>query len=164
MAAFVATPPAPIETPPIADEVANDGWYPAVKISETRDILSLTMAVTDARLQDAIIGGMLSAAKELRAWRALKVAEGAATMAGAGAGDTDPDKVADGVRLVRLYGRATRAYAAAELVDKEGRLSATDGGRARADTEADPADSHRRLATHTIRDILGKARTKVRLI
>jgi hypothetical protein len=161
MSAFVSTPPASAAAPapaPIGDEIPNDGWYPPLSLANTREILALTTAITDARLRDAIEGAMLSINRQLRTWRAARAAAGATDLASAG------DDRVTAAELALLYPRAVRAATAAELVDNQHQLSATDGGRERERIMASPADDHRRLATHCVRDIQGKRRTKVRLV
>ncbi|MCC2976253.1 head completion/stabilization protein [Sphingomonas sp. PL-96] len=158
MSAFVSTPPATAAPAPIDDAVPNDGWYPPLSLSETRAILAITTAIPDARLRDALQGAMLSINRQLRTWRDARQVAGATDLASAG---TDRVSAAE---LALLYPRAVRAATAAELVDQQHQLSATDGGRERDGVMASPADGHRRLATHCVRDIQGRRRTKVRLV
>lgn len=158
MSSFVSAPPAPSSeesAPPPA--VANDGWFPDVAIAATRDVLVLPTTVTEARLVDAIGAGILAANRQLAGWRALQEAASLAAVA-------IEDKIAGQPRLVILYLKAVRAFAAAELGDLEGEITATDGGRERRDVRASPSDAQRRIATHAIRDMLGKPRTKVSLV
>lgn len=160
MSAFVSTQaaasPPTTPSPPIADAVANDGWFPSMSIDDTRAILNVTTTITPVRLRDAIIGGMLSINRQLRSWK-LKT--------GADALDQVPQAMIGTTgELVEIYRRAVRAETAAILCDYYDTLSATDGGRKREETQEAPADHHRRIATHCVRDILGKGRTKVRLI
>jgi hypothetical protein len=156
---FIASP-APTAAPPAApgDEVANDGWFPAVKLSETRAILCLTTAVTDARLADAIRGAIMSANRQLADWTIAREAAGFANLAAVPSPGRGKAKPIDG------YARAVRAYVAAELADLEGEISATDAGRERIETRHTTATEHRRIAIHAIRDILDVRRTKVRLV
>ncbi|MFV0625212.1 head completion/stabilization protein [Sphingomonas sp. ac-8] len=161
MSAFVSTPPASAAAPapaPVGDEIPNDGWYPPLSLAKTREILALTTAITDPRLRDAVQGGMLSVNRQLRDWRIEREAAGATDLASAGTARVPA------AELALLYPRAVRAATAAELVDLQHQLSATDGGRERERIEASPADDHRRIAIHCVRDIQGKRRTKVRLI
>jgi len=159
MSAFVSTPAGtPQPTPPAAvpDRVGNDGWYPAMSIAGTRDVLNVTTAITDPRMRDAIVGAMLAVNRQLRKWKTTQTATTLELVEQARINETG--------ELVELYQRAVRAEAAALLSDFNDTLSATDGGRKREETEEAPADHHRRISTHCIRDIRNTGRTKVRLI
>jgi hypothetical protein len=157
MAAFVSTPPASSPAPPAAaDTIGNDGWFPSMSIAATRQILNVTTAIPDSRVRDAIVGAMLAINRQLRPWKA--------SAAAASLAEVEQERIDGHGRFVELYERAVRAEAAAILADLNPDLSATDSGRKREEGEEAPADHHRRIATHCVRDILGKGRTKVRLI
>lgn len=155
MSAFVSTPAAP-SPPVVADLVGNDGFFPPVSIATTRDVLNVTTAITPPRLRDAIVGAIVAINRQLRAWRAKATAASLTDMPQAQVGDVG--------ELVLLYHRAVRAETAAILADFNDTLSATEGGRRREDAEDASQDHHRRMATHCVRDIKGKGRTKVRLV
>lgn len=159
MSAFVANPPSTASAAPADGLVANDGWFPDVSLADTREILSIGTAVTDARLRAAVEGGMLTINRQLVDWRAPHQAANIGCLA-----DTPADRYGDGARRVTLYLRAVRAEAAAELATLAVDLSATDKGRDRGDALASPADDHRRIALHCVRDILGRRRTRARLV
>lgn len=156
---FVSPPPAPATPPaePPPDLVGNDAFFPDVSIATTREILLVPTSVTNARVIDAITGAMLAVNRQLASWRAAVTAATLAEVAPEQLLGTEP-------RLVAIYHRAIRATVAAELVDLEGELMATEVGRDRAASRASPADDHRRLAVHCVRDLLGKPRTRVRLV
>ena len=158
MNAFTSTPPASAvpAAPVLADLIGNDGWFPAMSIASTRQILNVTTAITDHRVRDAMVGAMLSINRQLRDW---KLKASATSLA-----DVEQETINGAGRLVELYGRAVRAEAAAILSDFNDTLSATEGGRKREEAEQSPADHHRRVATHCVRDLQGKGRTKVRLV
>ena len=160
MSGFVSTPAAtslPTAPPaPIADLVVNDGWYPSMSIAGTRAILNVTTTITDPRMRDAIVGAMLGINRQLRDWKAKT---------GVAALDLVPQAfIGTTGELVEIYQRAVRAETAAILSDYYDTLSATDGGRKREEAQEAPADHHRRIATHCVRDIRGRGRTKVRLV
>lgn len=161
MSGFVSSPPATEVDPeaPETDLVAGDDFYPAVSIAQARDALRLPHQATDIRVRDALRAGMLTARRELRAWKAAAVAAGAASMA-----DVLDEQVDGQSALELLYTRAVHAFAAAELAETHNDISASGDGKDRASENALSADDHRRNGIHAIRDILGTNRTMVELI
>lgn len=161
MAGFVSCPPATAPDPaqPAADMVAGDDFYPGISLDDARDFIRLPTQVTDARLRDAIRGGVISVRRELRAWKTAAKAAGAIEL-----GDVDLDEVDGTGALELLYRRAVLSMAAADIAETHNDISATNEGKARIDVEAISAGDHRRNATYAIRDMLGRGRTDVELI
>lgn len=159
MAGFVSSPPSSAPAPTPDDLVAGDAFWPDVSLATFRDSARIVTQVTDARARDALRGGMLSVRRELSAWQLMAVLAGADRLA-----DVHDAEVDGEAALVILYRRAVFAYAAADLAETHGEISATGEGRDRAEEIAVSADDHRRNATHAIRDILGTTRTAVELI
>ncbi|MGF7149445.1 hypothetical protein FHS96_003096 [Sphingomonas zeicaulis] len=164
MTGFVASPP-PTEADPQAPEqppfdlVAGDDWYPGITLTVVRDAVRIPTTVTDQRLRDSVRGAMISVRRELAAWKRRWIAAGVAGLV-----DVDDETIDGESALELLYRRAVCAYAAADLAETHGDISATNEGRERNEERAVPADEHRRNATHAIRDILSVGRTSVELI
>lgn len=155
---FVALPASP--TSPANSVVAGDGWYPDIDVNAMRDALRITDQVTHARIVGAIEGGLLTVEGELAYWRATKEADSFETLE-----EVDPHRTIGGEhRLTVLYLRAVRFHAAAELAELHRDLSATTDGQARAEPQLLTAEDYRKLATQTVRDILGVPRVAVELI
>jgi hypothetical protein len=157
---FVAPPPSSSPSAPdTADLVDGGGFYPPVEISNFRDSMRVSTAITDTRVRDALRSAILTVRVELRAWAAAKVAAGAPTLDAVECDEVDFEPV-----LVVLYRRALFSFAAAELVETHNDISATKDGKDRIEEQLLTADEHRRNGTHAIRDILGVSRTSVGLI
>lgn len=155
---FVAAPPLPA-SPAVADMVGGDGWYPQLGIAAFRDAMRVGGTVTAARAREALIGGMLSAAVDLQAWRAGQEAAGITSLAAASTIQLGGES-----RAVILWRRAVHAFAMADLVETHGEISATEAGRDQREAQAASADDHRRNATMAIRDLVGRTRSKVTLV
>lgn len=154
---FVAAPPA---NPPaaVADAIDGDGWYPALSIEAFRQSQRIPETVAPVRAKEALLGGFISAAIGLQAWRSAQELAGMASLAA-----TSPVTIGGESRSVILWRRAVHAFAAADLADTHTDISATEAGRERNDVRADPADDLRRAATVALRDLMGKSRTRVAL-
>jgi hypothetical protein len=155
---FVAAPPA---NPPAAvlDAIAGDGWYPDLSIQAFRASQRVPEVVTPARARDALIGGYLTAETNLATWRAAQQAAGKASLE-----TTDARTLGGESRAVQLWRRAVHAFAAADLAETHGDISATEAGRDRTEVRAQSAGDLRRNGTAAIRDIIGTARNRSRLI
>lgn len=158
---FVAAPPAK-NAAPVADAIAGDGWWPALSIAVFRDAIEIGTVVTDVRARDALLGGFVSVDTELADWRVQQEDAGAASLALV-AGKSNR-RIGDEPRLVLLWRRAVHAYAAADLADTHNDISATGDGRDRGDERAAGASEHLRNATLAVRDILGRRRSRVKLL
>lgn len=164
MSGFIAKVPVLPAPPAIADDVIGDGWYPALKISHFQAAMRLGESVSPARAREALLGGFVTAAVGLARWRETQEAAGIAGLAeapvaGKLAGMLDGEPLA-----VILWRRAVYASAAAALVETHGDISATEAGRDRRETRAASADDLRREATAALRDLMGRRRTKVKLV
>ncbi len=157
MNAFVSTPPAPAS--PAASVVESDGWYPGIDANAMRDALRIGTIVTHPRLVAAIEGAMISAMRELSAWRVAREGDGFASLEA-----VDPATINGTARLVILWTRTVRCLAAAELAELHRDITATADGATRADADLTTAEDYRRMGTHALRDMLGVTRTAVELI
>jgi hypothetical protein len=154
MSGFVSSPAAAAAVPAT---IEHDGWYPATDPAQLRASARIGEVVTPQRLQEAVLGAMVSVEAELAAWRALQTAASLAAVA--------PGRTLGGEpRLVVLYRRAIAGFVAADLAETHRDITATAEGSDRGEAKALSADEHRRNATHAIRDMLGQTRTAVELI
>jgi len=154
MTGFVANPPAAPDT-----IVAGDGWWPSLSLNAFKAGIRLPSDLTTARIQDALVAGMIEATRELASWRELKEAAGASSLE-----LVDAPTFAGESELVTLYRRAVFALAGADLADTSNDISATDAGRQRNEIRATSAVEHRRNATAAIRRIRGRTRNRATLI
>lgn len=140
--------PAPIADPE-GTQIKADAWYPPITLKDIRDRYRLGEGVTTtARLSHAIEGAMLSAMRELEDWRALREADGAATLE-----DVTEHTLNDRNLAEVLWERIVGNLAAAELSDLHRDVSATNDGLDRAEERGMTADDYRRIAMAAINDL-----------
>lgn len=158
MSGFVATAPVPPADAP-SDAIANDGWFPALSMADTRNSVRLDGTVTDERLRAALVNAMMDVNRQLRTFKTERSALGQASLAAASA-----DEMVDGKpRLVLLYLRAVMCSAKADLTERYRDFDA-DAANPRV-KDAEPAtDEQRRNAQWAVRDILGQSHVFVELI
>jgi hypothetical protein len=158
---FVARPPASeIEQPPAEENtVINDGFFPDIEPAAVREAARIPTSITPARLRAAILGAMMTAEIDLRAFAAASVAAGHAELAAVPAPQLDGKSV----QLIR-YTRAIALYAKAELIERHRDFDTTAAGGNQADELSASIGDLRRDALHAIRDMLGRSRTLVDLI
>lgn len=155
---LIAVPASPAS--PANTVVTGGGWWPDVDCNQARAELRLPEIVTHERLVSAIRGAMLDITAQLSAWRALREADGAASLA-----EVDDGDEIDGLgRSTHLFLRAVRFTAAAELAELHRDITATTAGQDRGDAQLLTAADYRRLAIHAVRDLLGTTRVAVELI
>lgn len=154
---FVAAPPA---GPPaaVADAIAGDGWYPALSIKAFRETQRIPETVSATRTREALLGGFVSAAIGLQAWRDAQEDAGKASL-----GATSAITIGGESRSLILWRRAVHAFAAADLAETHSDISATGEGRDRNAEREDPCGALRRDATAALRDLMGKTRCRVAL-
>lgn len=159
---FVSVPPAPAS--PGNTVVTAGEWWPEIDCNAMRDALRIGEIVTHDRLVHEIQNGLITVLGELRAWKALRVADGYASLAEFAAAEMPGDQV-DGVSHVEhLFIRAVRCSAAATLVELHRDIAATEQGQNRSEAVLPTAADYRRMATWAVRDMLGVTRTAVELI
>lgn len=159
---FVAVPsPTPATAPSSPRTVIeHDGWYPATDPALLRESMRVTEAVTEGRLLEAIYAAQIYLGRELRTWRRIQEAAGAASLEA-----VEPDIQIDfEAALVRCYRRAVFNLVMADLVETYRDVTATKEGSDRAEQKALSAADYRRNAIHAVRDILGVDPTNVELI
>lgn len=146
------------------DDVAGDGWYPALKVSAFKVAMRMGPSVSDARAREALIGGLVSAAVGLSRWRTSQEAQGVTALEHSLVDGLPGPSIAGEKRAVILWRRAVHAFAAADLVETHSDISATESGRDRREVRAASADDLRRDATVALRDLMGRTRAKVALV
>lgn len=129
--------------------IEADGWFPGIDTDHVRRTIRLGEGVvTNERLAEAIIAGMLSGLKEMAAWRSAHAAAGLANLAAV----SDMQLAGEAITLV-LWRRIVTFYAAAELVDGHTDVSATDDALDREEDKATQADRYRRKAYEAVADL-----------
>lgn len=163
---MIAAPPVkPAASVP--DMIPGDDWYPSLSIAEFKAAQRMPAVVTDTRARDALIGGILSVDAEIADWRSAQQNAGITSIEAAvvrDAADRPLPPIAGESRAVVLWRRAVHAYAAADLANTHTDISATADGRARNDDRADQACDLLRTATLAVRDLLGRPRSRSRLL
>lgn len=140
--------------------VACGPFWPDISLSDLRETMRIgNSTITSARLRAAITGAVLTLDQDLSDWRAAREAEGHATL------DACPAPTIGGEsRLIALYRRAVYAYAAADLVETHGDITATAAGLDKTVHNTMTAEDHRRNGVHAIRDMKGLRRIKARMV
>lgn len=158
MSGFIASPVAPAS--PQSSSIAAGAFWPDIDINAFRDAMRIgDQAIPHARVEEALLGGIVQADDNLVTWRAQREAEGAAKLA-----DVEAPQIGGVSRLALLWRRAVYGFAAADLIETHRDVSATAAGAARAEQQATTPDDHRRNAIHAIRAMKGERRTSVALI
>lgn len=129
--------------------IEADGWFPGIDTADIRKKVRIgDGAVTDERLKEAVIAGMLAGLKAMSAWRSMQASAGVASLA-----DVTADQLAGENIAVLLWGRIVLFYAAAELVDGHTDVAATDDALDREESKATQADRYRRKAYEAVADL-----------
>lgn len=138
--------------------LTNDDWFPDIDANIVRETLRLDGAVTDTRLEAALVNAMLSVNQDLATYKAGHAAQHHAL-------EDIPSSEIDGVsRLVILYNRAVTCTAGAELVERYRSYDTSADGDRNAEALTPSIDELRRDARWAIRDLLGRTRSTVELI
>jgi hypothetical protein len=145
---FIATPLAPAS--PVGSTVEADGWFPPIDVNSVRDTLRIGEGVvTHERLVAAIEGAMITALRQLSAWRSTFAAAGFENLAAI------DDVMIGGRKMTEVvWERIIRYYAAAEVADLHRDLVASDQANIRSENERNTADDYRRMAHHAVSDLL----------
>lgn len=157
------------EAPASPDDstVTAGEFWPAIDVNHFRDALRIGgTTVAHPRLVEALQAAMFAVEDQLAGWQATQIAATYDTLAAVPS--TVITEAAEDVpaetKLTMTWRRAVYHTAGADLCETNRDLTVTPTGAARADEQAPTATDYRRNATHAIRDILGKTRTKVSLI
>ena len=134
---------------PEGTEIVADGWFPPISTEQVRAAIRLGEgAVTEARLVQAIEGGILSGLRDLASWRAARALDGAAELA-----DVTDEEINGKNRAVLIWHRIVTFYAAAELADMHIDLAATDEAIDRNEEKRDVAGIYRTKAYDAVADM-----------
>jgi hypothetical protein len=139
--------------------LANDGWFPDIELEKMRAAERVGGAVSDDRLQQAVIAAMSSVNDELAVWKLLQLGKGYAKLI-----DVPSPQINNTSRLVMLYHRAVYSVAHADLIERYSDYDTTNSGGKRAQEVLDTVADQQRNARWAVRDILGQRRTTVELI
>lgn len=158
MSGFVSSPP-PSASPTDAT-IACGPFWPDIDVNLFRDSMRVGgQAIPHPRIREALLGAVMAVDGELTTWRTLQDVLGYPTLE-----DVPSPTFGTVKRNLHLWQRAVFAYAAADLIETHRDVTATADGKARAETQVETPDDHRRNAIHAIRDIRGLNRTAVELI
>lgn len=147
MNSLISSPVAPPD--PAGDQVVADGWFPPVSIAAVREKLVLGTAITNTRLRFSIEGGMLTALRQLAAWRTDRALAGAGTLAA-----TTSEQLFGRNHAEALWERAVAFYAGADIALAARDISATDAGLKRAEEKDAQGEEWLRQAHAAIADLL----------
>lgn len=141
------------------DSISNIPFFPAIQLSQVREVQRLDSTVTPARLRAAVIEAMADVNAELAVW-----ADGHKSLGVAKLADLPADQI-DGESIkVQRYRRAVYCRAHASLIERFRSFDATKDGHDEADKLDITVDDLRRDARWAIRDLLGVSRTTIELL
>lgn len=153
MSAFVAGGPAP------GGHINSDPFWPSIDLDKLRETLRIDSSVTPARLETAVIAGVISVNRDLVEWREAKQDNGHATLAAVPA-----EQIQGTSQLVYLYLRAVECAAGAEVCERYRGYDSTGSGSKKADENEPTIDDYRRDQRWAVRDFLGISRATVELL
>lgn len=141
---------APPDNAPLNGQIIDaDGWFPGIDTAHVRKAVRIGEGtVTQERLAEAVVAGMLAGLKELSVWRSARAIEGIPNLE-----DVSPAQLAGQNHAVLLWRRIVTFYAAAELIDGHVDVTATDEALDRADEKRLTADNYRRKAYEAVADL-----------
>lgn len=156
MNSFVSTG---ITSTAVAEPVVNNGFWPDIEPADFRERHRLDGTITAARIDGALLAAIATVNRTLRVWQARQVEAGHASI------DDVPIPIWQAPGVYRgLYQRAIYSMAHANLIERYADFDATNSGRDRAESLADPADSYRRDAVWAIAEIEGRPHSTIELI
>ncbi len=145
------------ETP--LEEIANNGFWPAVSPSDFRDAERLDSTVTAPRLVQALRVAMADVNRQLADYQAEQQAAG---FESAAAIPLEPWQIEG--HHAQLYRRAVYAQAHADLLERYRSYSATGEGDERGEAKDLAADDYRGDARWAIAELTGRTHSTVELI
>lgn len=144
----------PEVTPPEADDVRCDGWWPAINLTSLRDTVRLQANVSTATIRDSVRQAMLDIATELASWRAEQEAAGYESLA-----EVPPRiSIDDRSDFAMRWLKAVRSVVAADIGERQVTQQLTSAGADRADVLSRDVDVHQRNIRFAVRDFLGRPR------
>lgn len=139
--------------------LTNDGFWPDIDLSDLRESQRIEAAVTNARLETAVVNAMITANRELRARKLRYQAEGHTNLEA-----VPTDEIGGLSILATLYKRAIYSAVSAEIAERYRSYDATNSGSGKAEEETPTIDDYRRDSRFALRDLLGVSRTTVELL
>ncbi len=139
--------------------VDNDGWFPAVDLTELRACVRLDGTVTPERLRVAAVNAIATVNGELVAFKDAQQLAGHGSLA-----DVTSPAVDGKPAHVHRYLRAVYASVQVDLIERYRDFDTTGAGDKSAEKLELSVDALRRDARWAISDILGRRRTTVELI
>lgn len=139
--------------------ISNSQFWPAISIDEFRATTRLQDTITDGRVQQALTESMLSANRELTAWRDSQLTLGYAEL-----GSVPAERIGEKTALEHHYLSAIYAQAKARLMEQYRDIDTTVDGKHRAAEFEGTIESWRRTARESIRALLGAQRATIELI
>lgn len=158
MSDLISTPPAPAS--PVDSKVTVDGWFPDIDVTAVRKTVRMgENIVPHERLVAAIEGAIITALRNLAAWRAMHAAAGIADLGAVSdtvdvAGVPQPVLINGRARTLVLWERIIRHYTAAPIADEYRDLLATDQQVQRSEEQRITGDQHRRMGHNAVADLL----------
>lgn len=140
-----------------AEEIENDGFFPAIGPEDFRAVMREDKSIPNARLEAVLIEAMISVNRELTPLRTEHSEAG--TLA-----DVTAPTIKGESTLVHRYRRAVYSLAKAELMERYVDYDSTSSAQGKGEQKQLTADEHRRNARWAISDLLGRPRVKVELI
>ncbi|MBQ4864614.1 head completion/stabilization protein [Pseudoalteromonas sp. MMG013] len=152
-----------IATPVIASEeekyITSSEFWPAISLSEFRNIMRLDGTVTDERLKHATCSSILQVNNELKEWRITHQTNGHNNLVSIPA-----EQINNQSEYLLLYQRAVFCFAKANLIERYNDYDSTAKGIKDNEELHDTTTSLRRDGRIAIRDILGVNHVTVELI
>jgi len=130
--------------------VAADDWFPGIDTDAVREKVRIgDGAVTNARLTEAVVAGILAGLDALADWQTMHRNAGVANL------EAVTTRTVAGENLANLlWGRIVLFYAAAELMDGHTDVAATDDALDREEEKRATADTYRRKAYEAVADLM----------
>ncbi|WP_105534174.1 head completion/stabilization protein [Solimicrobium silvestre] len=110
---FSAFAPPTNSVPDDQQIVENDGWFPAIHLSDLREAARLDGTVTDARLTPAVVTAMLAVNQALAEWQARQRINGWSDLASVPAPTINRES-----QYLAHYRRAVYSTTKADLLEK----------------------------------------------
>ncbi|MGK8744084.1 head completion/stabilization protein [Pseudomonas aeruginosa] len=149
----------PPSTPVPGVHINSEPFWPSIDLDKLRETLRIDSSVTPARLETAVVAGLITVNRDLAVWREAQQAAGYDSLEA-----VPSEKVQGQSQLVYLYKRAIECAAGAEVCERYRGYDTTASGNKKADETEPTVDDYRRDQRWAVRDILGTSRTTVELL
>ena len=122
MSGFIAGGLVPSASVP-GSHINNDPFWPSIDLDSMREKLRIDSSVTPARLETAVVAGIISVNRDLAKWRSAQQAQGFAALA-----DVPTDAYLTSAERQHLYVRAVECAAGAEVSERYRGYDSTSSG------------------------------------